>query len=291
MKLARYILVRYAADLARGEALNVGIIVWDESGYRMRVDNDAVARVLWENPHLKTDALSYLEPFLRAKFDDIELMDEASVQRILDNQRIYPLVLSEPRYTTVSDSSNDKTSALDATLDRLISAIVHPRKPLLNTNAIMDAYRIKNPRSFSSEEISAIESTRDKIEQIVVRLVGKDIVKHNYSLATSKSGRLRTVDFYANHSANLALDVVRLSYKQKGKILEKADAEAYKVVDIMALHKLHYIVYCDFSRDEAFRSVNNDARQVIESAGAEVVQSVAEAYEVISSAVTLQLRR
>jgi len=289
MKPAHYILVRYAADLARGEALNVGIIVWDESGYRMRVDDDAVARVLWENPHLESDALSYLEPYLRAKFDGIKLMDEASVQRILDNQQIYTLILSESRYTTVSDSSNDEISALDATLGRLISAIVHPRRPLPNANAIVDVHQIKSPRSFGSEEVPAIEEARDKIEQVVVRLVGKDIVKHNYSLATSKSGRLRTVDFYANHGANLALDVVRLSYKQKAKILEKADAEAYKVVDIMALHDLRYIVYCEFSQDEAFRSVNNDARQVIESAGAKVVQSVAEAHEAVSSAVTRQL--
>lgn len=65
MTPALYAVIRYIPDPARNEALNVGIVAWSEASCRLRIDDEAVARVVRENPHLEREALLYLEASLR----------------------------------------------------------------------------------------------------------------------------------------------------------------------------------------------------------------------------------
>jgi hypothetical protein len=49
---AQYSVIRYMADPARGERLNLGVLLWTEGAYRLAVDPSAAERVIRENPRL-----------------------------------------------------------------------------------------------------------------------------------------------------------------------------------------------------------------------------------------------
>jgi membrane protease YdiL (CAAX protease family) len=53
MREGHYVVIRVVPDLARNEALNVGIILWDPTGFRLGFDGEAISRVIRENPQLE----------------------------------------------------------------------------------------------------------------------------------------------------------------------------------------------------------------------------------------------
>jgi len=97
----------------------------------------------------------------------------------------------------------------------------------------------------------------------------------DHTFTTSRTGIQRRVDFYANSGTNLALDAVRLRYRDRDRIIEAADHEAFKIQDIAASNKgVRWIVYCDFSRDETLAEANANARRILSSTGAEIDEEI-----------------
>ena len=174
------------------------------------MDDDAIARVIRENPALATDALASLEESLA---DGLETTTGArgvvtGAREFLSAQHGYPVVWTEPRATVVDDVTSQ---SLDATVDRLLARIVRPKR------------RSGGPRRPNPTET---------IEKTVQSLIAKRVVTRKHYFEKSLSGIPRGVDFFVNSTANLALDVVNLSVQSADEILKRADAEAFKVQDV-----------------------------------------------------------
>jgi hypothetical protein len=252
---AHYSVIRYIPDPGRGERLNVGILVWDERQYQLSVDDDAVKRVIRENPLLEQESLLYVQPMLLEALAETGGPAPAAVEELLSAQRGFPVELSEPRMTTVANAS---PGALHATLARLNDRIVRPKR-----------------------RTSGGANPLQRLDRKLKPLVTRGAVARNHFFSASRTGVPRNVDFFANSRVNTALDVVALDIKKADDIRKRADAEAFKVYDIVERNAVRYVVYCVFSDDSRLRETNHNARQVIESIGAEVVTGLDEATRVM----------
>lgn len=248
---AHYSLVRYTPDAARGEQLNIGILAWTDHRLAFDLDSAAVDRVIRENPHLATDALAGLRDQLRSELAVDQGDASAAAQAWLSFQHGFPVTATEPRHTTVTD---DSQAALVETVDRLVTRIVRPRR-----------------RSGGGA------GPGHALEQRLRPLIRSNRILRDHTFRASRSGVARRVDYFANSTANVALDVVSLAVKSADEILRRADAEAFKVEDILAKNDLKIVVYCAVSADDAVREPTATATKIIESVGAVALTSAEEA--------------
>jgi hypothetical protein len=258
---ANYSVIRYIPDPGRGESLNVGILLWDEDEFRLNLDDKAIERVIRENPRLERDSLLYVEPVLNERLATAVVPVAVRIRTMLESQKGFPIELSEPRFTTVEPDDD-----LDVALERLTARIVRPRR------------RTGGGGTHPAEVM----------ERRLKRLLDRDAVSRNYFFAQSKSGVPRKADFFANSDANVALDVLRLALKRADDIRLRADAEAFKVYDILeAENPVHdYVVFCEFAREAALAETNENARKVIETQGARIVTDLDEATRVLAAAAS-----
>lgn len=259
MSEAHYSVIRFIPDPARGERLNIGILLWDEDSgdYGLELDQKAIDRVIRENPRLERDSLLYIEPMLSEMLSTAVAPMPARIQTVLSKQTGFPLDVTKPRFTTIGPDEQ----GLDQTLERLVKRVVRPKrrggggitpademanrlKPLVRSQAIARAYPVK-----------------------------------------AKSGVDRHVDYFANSGANVALDVLQLGITKADEIRERADAKGMKVLDLLGGREVKdYLVFCRFTDDRQLNEVNNEARTVIEAQGAQVLTNLDEAAEALSSA-------
>lgn len=245
MRQAHYSVIRYIADPGRNEPLNVGIVVWDERDYRLRIDAAATERVIRENPYLARDGLRHLELSLHTLILADEPFRHERMLRILEEHKGFPVLFSEPRFTTIVD---DDPIGLEDTLDRLVSRVVTPK------------------RRFGGGGLNIVDAFERRLHPLIQRRV----VLRDYFFQHSKTGLPRAVTFYTNSNTNVALDVVRLALKKADEIRLRADAEAFKVEDVLQKNDVNFVVYCDLSPDERLAEVNRNAKHVLESVGAKV---------------------
>jgi hypothetical protein len=257
---ARYSLIRYVPDAARGEELNIGIVAWTSHHIALDVDQQAIERVLRENPHLAKDALLGLRDRLCAELAaSAPDPAQATAAAWLSSQRGYPVVATEDRHTTVAE---DNAQALAEAVDRLLARVVRPRR--------------RHSGSFNPGHA---------LERSLQPLLRSHRVVRHHTFPTSRSGVARRVDYFANSSANVALDLVKLDVKSTDELLRRADAEAFKVEDIRESNDIDVIVFCAISHDDAARDANANAEQIIGSVGARVVTSVEAAAGALVGAV------
>jgi len=233
-------------DPARGERLNVGVLVWTDYDFRIGIDDKAVQRVIRENPRLERDSLLYLDPTLRASLVTDSPVGER-VERLLDEQRGFPADFTEPRLTTLTVESG-----LDQAVEALLARVVRPK------------------RRGGGGGLTPVQA----VERQLRPLLQRGAVERKHLFQSSRSGVSRAVDFYANSHVNTALDALRLSVTKADDIRARADAEAFKVYDVIGNNDLRYAVYCEFSDDRALTETNVSARQVIESTGATVLTDI-----------------
>ncbi len=263
MKPAQYAVVRYVADPARNEPINVGIVVWTELTSSFRLEPTALERVVRENPHLDKDSLLYLDPFLRQTFAPERPLDgPQTIERRLREQRLFPVVFSEPRFTTAADGSE---GALEAALDRLLIRVVRPPK------------RRGGGRRLGAE---------DALAKRWKPWLGREILR-NHVFGASRSGNPRKVSFYANSGANVAVDVLRLAIQKGDEIVQRADAEAFKIEDITAAQQLQFIVHCDLQPGDEYSAVNETALRSIASVGAVVATELDDVAERLEAALSV----
>lgn len=245
MRPAEYVVIRYVPDPGRNEALNIGVIVWDSQEFRLSIDDDAVERVVRESPWLEKDALLYLEPALRQQIAPHADYYPGAVPAFLRAQPGFPVWMTEPRYTTVSNEGD----GIDETLARLIARVVRPRR-----------HRVIRQVNLS-----------DLLERQLRPLLVQHRVTRNYPIHLTRSKVPRSVEFFANSGANVAVDTLRLNLKRADDIRLRADAQAFKVEDVGDKNVSRYVVLCEFSEEPEFSEVNANARRVLGYAGAEVV--------------------
>jgi ribosomal protein S12 methylthiotransferase accessory factor YcaO len=256
---ARYSLIRYVPDAARGEELNVGIVAWTERHLALEVDQRAVERVLRENPHLAKDALLGLRDRLREELTASAPDPALAAATWLSSQRGYPVIATEDRHTTVIEDSSE---ALTEAVDRLLARIVRPRR--------------RGGGGFNPGHA---------LERSLRPLLQSQRVVRDYTFSTSRSGVPRRVDYFANSGANIALDLVKLAVTRTDELLRRADAEAFKVEDIRGSNDIDVVVFCAISSDDAVRDATANAEQIIGSVGARVVTSVEDAAGALVGAV------
>lgn len=259
MSEAHYSVIRFIPDPARGERLNIGILLWDEDSgdYGLELDQKAIERVIRENPRLEHDSLLYIEPMLTEMLSSAVTPVPARIQTLLSKQTGFPLDVTEPRFTTIAQDEK----GLDRTLERLVKRVVRPKRRTGggNTPALEMETRLKP-------------------------LVRKKAIARAYQVK-AKSGVDRHVDYFANSGANVALDVLQLALKEADKIRERADAKGMKVLDLLGGREVKdYLVFCRFADDRQLNDVNREARTVIEAQGARVLTNLDEAAEALSSA-------
>lgn len=252
MSDASYAVIRYTPDPARNEALNIGVLVWNGGEPLVRIDDSAVARVVRENPRLETEALLYVGQLIRSQFSGVSKSSE--VLQLLGYQRGFPISFTEPRHTTVLSGSS-----LDATVDRLVERIVTPHRRSGGGGV--------NPADLVSRQLKALKSAPP--------------VMRNYFIGASASGAPRSVDFFVNHGANRALDVLRLAVSQADDIRRRADAQAFKVWDVVQKNDVIFTVFCSLSEDRQLAKTYDLARRTIEAGGAQVVTEPEEAIEAL----------
>lgn len=267
MSEAQYSVIRYIPDPARGERLNIGILLWDEDSadYRLSLDEKAIERVIRENPRLERDSLLYIEPMLSEQLSTAVTPVTARIKTMLEKQHGFPLELADPLFTTMMPEGDleDDRDSLDATLDKLVNRIVHPKR---------------RGRGYPSP--------KDQMATRLRPLIRTHAVSRGYPLRSTRTGVSRHVDFFANSGANVALDVLQLAVTKAEEIRQRADAEAYKVYDVLggggAVND--YLVYCQFADDRQLEDVYGDARTVIEAQGARVLTDPDEAAKALSDA-------
>lgn len=259
MTEANYSVVRYVPDPARSEALNIGILAWTSNVVRLSIDDQAVARVVRENPHLERDALFYVEALLSEHLGGSGPVP-AKVHSLLSDQTGFPVLLTEPRATHL------RAGDLPETVERLLSRIVRPRRRSGGGGG--------NPADVLARQLRP--------------LLDRRVVRRNYSISGSVSGIPRTVDFFANGGANIALDVVRLGVSQAEEIRKRSDAEAFKVWDVLSGGLVAtFVAFCSFSQDDGLVETNANAKAAIQAAGAEIVTVVDEAVTALDVEETL----
>jgi hypothetical protein len=261
MREASYAVVRYIADPARSEPLNVGIIIWTEKGWSLRVDEAAVARVVRENPRLERDALLYLDAYLRRELATrVPPFTEEGFLRVIKEQTGFPVLISEPRATMVG---GETVSDINAALGQLVSRIVTPRRRSGGSGLRVVSFLERELRPY----------------------VERQAISRHHTFIAPRTGVTRSVDFYANSRANVALDVVNLALVRADEIRLRADAEAFKIWDLLADGDLNeYLVYCEFPPDDKPEGLKQNATKIMESTGGRVTRDLDEAIEVLASA-------
>ena len=97
----------------------------ESGGYRLAIDDEAVARVVSENPRLERDALLYLLPMLERQLDSAVGNPDHDIPQFIQTQSGFPVVFSEARFTQLPQASGD---ALGTAISDLVNRVVHPRR-------------------------------------------------------------------------------------------------------------------------------------------------------------------
>ncbi|MBI3970637.1 MAG: DUF3037 domain-containing protein [Chloroflexi bacterium] len=245
MRPARYAVVRYVADPARNEPLNVGVVIWDDHEYCLRVDADASQRVVRENPFLARDAMLSLEAQLQ---DEVEHAVERApgahegIARWIGRQSGYPVLLTEPRATTIL---TERGESIDDALDRLVSRLVVPRRR-------------------GGGGLTPVSELAKQLRP----LIREHQVYTDRPFRTTRTGVPRTVDFFVNSYINVGLDALQLAIASADDVILRADAEAHKIEDIRSKNPVEIWAYCHVSPWDEMQPVYGQAFTIMSEAGA-----------------------
>lgn len=248
---ASYSVIRYIADPARNEPVNVGIVLWSPVGLQLTIDQSAVDRVIRDNPRLHRDALLGLEGMLRSQLGVDETHAPADLDRRVNQLPGFPVALTETRYTSLA---SEEVGAIANEVDRLVERIVRPR------------------RRFGA----APESLAESLERQLRPLIAAQRVFRNHVFERTTTGVPRRIDFFANSHTNVGVDLLRLNLKRADEIRLRADAEANKVRDIADENEIGLLVFLDVSTSDDVAEATRHARLILDATPAEVTDDVSE---------------
>jgi hypothetical protein len=257
---ASYVVVRYIADPARNEPLNIGILAWVGQHHVLEIDDDAVARVIRDHPRLHRDALLSIRSVVEREFGLEENPPGPEIAERVSQQRGFPVLLTEPRFTTAQDETR---AALLSTVVRLLDRVVRPRRR--HGGVPMNIRR-------------ALEA------RLAPWVTGGQIEQHHVFDAT-RSGVVRRVDYYLNSGTNIAVDTLILDLVRSDEILLRADAEANKVRDVAERNDTKFLVVASVSDEADVADATHQARQILTAESAELITSVDRAIAEIGRSV------
>lgn len=260
MNPASYVVIRYIADPARNEPLNVGVLAWAGRRHELAIDTGAVARVVRENPRLHPDALMAIGDVVAERLGLQPSLPGGEIKERLAEQSGFPITFTEPRMTTIAADSGD---ALKTTVESLLTRIVRPRRR--SGRGGMDLAQM--------------------LERRLQPLVRAGSVQSNHLFRSTQTGVIRRVDYFANSGANLALDTIKLDLRRADEIRLRADAEAFKVTDIASRNDVRVVVLTSMPVAEDLLPTANEARLILASTPAEIVTDIDEAVQMFNRVV------
>jgi hypothetical protein len=264
MTRAQYSVIRYIGDPARNEPLNVGIIVWNETGFALQIDEGAVARVIRENPHLERDALLYLDEYVRQRLArTVPPFTDDGFLRVIAEQSGFPVLLTTPRVTTIAEEGEP---GIQSALDQLLGRIVRPARRRGGYGGLR---------------------TTTMLQRELKPLIDQGKVERLYTLQ-AKSGVPRTIDFFANSKSNVGLDVVNFSLAKADDVRDRADQEAFKAWDLLNSDSVNdYYVLGVFPPEPTMSQSTKTVASIITATGAQLARNVDEAREILEAAATI----
>lgn len=241
-----YAVVQYVPDPVADERMNIGVIAFNDDRVYSRFIRD------WQRVRsfgAKDAAL--LQDFAR------------SVQSVTGQQRTLAALLEGEPFTP---------DAIRMIARRWKSSIrlTEPRASLLTAAELLEDIAGRFLRE-SKRRGGGPKSAAEILERRFRPLLDRKILAKDHPIEGSRTGIERRVDFFADSGANLALDTLRLVLTKPKEIIARADAEAFKIEDILGdSNAMRVIVYPELSLDERLSVVNDDAQRILKSVGATV---------------------
>jgi hypothetical protein len=272
MSTGKYSVIKCIPDPIRGELFNVGVVIWCQGRFNIRIDQAAARRAAKENPALAIDAFSYLGETIHSRLLELNPINTTKFQALRKQERGTIYHFSEPQFAKVPPVGLDHLAvALDKLMDKLVSAKHAPALPSK-----------QNPLHMLENEIAA--------------LIAESLVQRNHQIDGKKTMHPRRVDFFVRSGNGIrrsdghgvALDVLRLDFKDEEAAIRRADAEAFKIFDVKDNGEVSdFYVWPIIEQDEPTepRLIEEPTHKAIMSVGGKIVRSIAEATAVIWSAV------
>lgn len=258
---SHYSVVQYVPDSVIDERVNIGVIVFDENVVLSRFLSD------WRRVHaFGGEDVKFLKDFASEVVGKSGVAQKSLREQVraLANDDIlgmaeswsHAIQLTTPRGSTLD---------VEGLLVDVASRFLHRTKP-----------RAVTPKVDVSTEL----------KQQLQSLVDSQQVVPDHTFKESASGVPRQVAYFANHHANVALDILKVNYQNATSLIRAADAEANKIHDIRASNDLNgFITLFKGDIDAALVAADDQAEKILTSAGAKVIRDPLEGAKILKEAV------
>jgi hypothetical protein len=242
----QFSVIRYVADAARNEPVNVGVILQLGEDVEVKTHREAIRRAITSDPQADESALSpsrieaFVSQFIHQPqfavddvtgiIRDIQPLDEDYLMA-LSAQNTGKLVFAEPQTIEVPSASKQE---IERTINMLVSRLARP---------------LRARSYFASVETPP----RRAMRQAFRRWINSGLVKVDHELP-SRTGVPRTADFYFENGRSYLVKNVTLEYSRESQLLARAQSEAFEIEDVRKGNPNRQwapIVVCQFASDRA----------------------------------------
>jgi len=243
---SHYTVVQYVPDPATDERINVGVLTYGDGQIRCRFLRDwrRVEQFGGEDIGFLRDLARDIQTAAGAQptlfaMPGAGRLDEETLRRMIGRWR------NSVQFTPTRASLLKPAELLDDVAGRFL--------------------RESKPRAFRPTTKPA-----ERLAQRFCKLIEDKVILPDQPFEGARSGVVRRVDFYADSGANLAIDTLRLAIKSPHDIIARADAEAFKLEDILEKHPVSAIVVCELASGQDVADANGAALRILKSAGTRV---------------------
>lgn len=212
---AAFTVLRFTADIARNEPVNIGLIGYYEGHTAVVVDDAAVKRVLATNPELPQEAVIGIAEQVSSALKGERIHSLEAAESVISENVYFPLSTTRFMPFTLQPSLAEKAQHdLEAALGTLSVKLVKPKR------------RPSKSRG---------QSPREAVKRRLDPFIKQRKVTENFKVKGGKSGDERQLAFFANHGSDVGLEIVELPSEFSFETLKmRADALAFEADDILS---------------------------------------------------------
>ena len=240
----KFSVIRYLADAARNEPINVGVILQSGEDIRAVVLNQAIRRAISADPQADESALSRLEPYLNGIISE-------------------PLTTIDPdsgRSTSIQPFDNDYLPRLAGGAEGKITfsqpqyvELPSSRREHFDDALKMLAARLARPLRQRSVFAPVESPPKKAMRQALRPWINAGIVEVDFDLP-GQSGMPRTMDFHFENGLHYGIKHLDLEYQRESQFFMKAQSQAFEFEDVKRgdpLSEWKPMVICRFASDRA----------------------------------------
>lgn len=262
MNKGNYSVIRCMPDTARGELLNIGIVIWAGGQFRVDIDQGAAKRAAKENPGLPADTFEHLSNPINERLWALTPINKTKFEKLRKNQRGTPYLFAQPQFVDVSGDSLDP---LGESLERLMNRLVRPRTAVAKVK--------------KSDEVAEDPQITLDLEEKVRPLINAGKVARKRVFRGKTSGKDRQIDFLFGTTA---LDILTIDPKDEEATIHD-DGEAFKILDLVDDINVKEYYVLPFTKRGIVQGTLEEAQvtKAILSVGGKLVTNINEAEAVI----------